>query len=285
MRPIATRKQESRASGLNQFEGRKLGMISRLLQHIGSTKCQLLCAELIKQQILLEPTEAGVASIVASEDLPAAEAGRKSEDPICIDPTVVAGSPLEEPMLALQLKQLDLELSHQQYQSQLLHLQTLELEAKKEIKLMELELRLVHGERPAYGPSVPPAPASPAPASPTPAPPVPLHESSTMLEHAYRVTSSVFTVYIRDQLMSLQQSGTLRQRLEIPKELRRKYWGCRMRKRNILQTPVSQINTITEGVRREFTCLCCVKNAGPDCLSLSVFRGCATQQCTVFQQE
>lgn len=55
--------------------------------------------------------------------------------------------------------------------------------------------------------------------------------------------------------------------------------------RNILQTPVSQINTITEGVRREFTCLCCVKNAGPDCLSLSVFRGCATQQCTVFQQE
>ena len=148
---------------------------------------ELLCAELIKQRILVEPTEEGVAfDLVGSEDLPAAEAGRKSEDPTRIDPAVAAGSPLEEPALTLQLKQLDLELSRQQYQSQLIQLQTLELEAKKEIKLKELELRFALGERPEYGPNVPPAPASPAPAQP-----VPLHESSPVLQRAHQGTPSV----------------------------------------------------------------------------------------------
>lgn len=97
-----------------------------------------------------------------SEDLAPAEAWVKPEEPTRIDPMVV-DSPLEEPMLALQLKKLDLELSCWQYQARLLQFQTLELETKKEIKLKELALR----NRPAPG----------SPVSPAPALPVPVHQS------------------------------------------------------------------------------------------------------------
>ncbi len=49
---------------------------------------------------------------------------------------------LSDPRLAIKLKELELELSRQQYQNQLLHARTVELETKQAIKLKELELEL-----------------------------------------------------------------------------------------------------------------------------------------------
>ncbi len=50
--------------------------------------------------------------------------------------------PSTDPRLAIRLKELDLELSKQRYQSQLLHACTVEIESQRAIKLKELELEL-----------------------------------------------------------------------------------------------------------------------------------------------
>ncbi|RXN24099.1 zinc finger BED domain-containing 4-like protein [Labeo rohita] len=66
-------------------------------------------------------------------------------------------------MLAVRLKELELELSRQQYQSQLLHVRVVELETQRDIRLKELELQLK--SRP---PARPPPPGSRGTATPVP---------------------------------------------------------------------------------------------------------------------
>lgn len=48
----------------------------------------------------------------------------------------------KDQLLAIRLKELEVELSRQQYQSQLLHVRAVELETKRDIRLKELELEL-----------------------------------------------------------------------------------------------------------------------------------------------
>ncbi|RXN33580.1 GTPase IMAP family member 7-like isoform X1 [Labeo rohita] len=52
-------------------------------------------------------------------------------------------------MLAVRLKELELELSRQQYQSQLLQIRALELETRRDVRLKELELQLKTGQPPS----------------------------------------------------------------------------------------------------------------------------------------
>ncbi len=95
---------------------------------------EALHKELVKQRILPGETEVtGVATNpVFSDDLEALEMELKSEEDISIDP----GNPSSPKgkMLAIRLKELDVELGCQQYQSQLLHVRALELETKRDIR-------------------------------------------------------------------------------------------------------------------------------------------------------
>ncbi|KAI2645228.1 Retrovirus-related Pol polyprotein [Labeo rohita] len=125
---------------------------------------EVLHRELVKQRIL---PEAGVVSGVAShlelsEGLGAAEAELKSDIVIGIDP-IPPSSPDDE-MLAVRLKELELELSRQQYQSQLLQIRALELETRCDVRLKELELQLKTGQPPSPSPeakgNIIPAPVS-----------------------------------------------------------------------------------------------------------------------------
>ncbi|XDV49410.1 hypothetical protein PO909_018663 [Leuciscus waleckii] len=64
----------------------------------------------------------------------------KPEELASIDPVDLT-SP-RDPLLAIRLKELEVELGRQRYESQLLHVRTVELETKRDIKLKELELEL-----------------------------------------------------------------------------------------------------------------------------------------------
>ncbi len=86
----------------------------------------------------------GVAITSLSEDLETAEAEFKSQDAARIDP--VNPSPVKDPLLAIRLKELEVELSRNQYQSQLLHVRAVELETQRDVRLKELELELKFGQ-------------------------------------------------------------------------------------------------------------------------------------------
>ncbi|KAF5903663.1 gypsy-16 si, partial [Clarias magur] len=138
--------------------------------------------QLIKHGILID-TEAGVANQSGkSDDSSTAQAVVEPKEPARKDPTVV-GSPLNDPKLALQLKQLDLELARKHYEAQLLQFRMVELESQREIKLKELELALRN--KPASdslvrGPLSPGRASSPVP-HPAPATPVQANELSPAL--------------------------------------------------------------------------------------------------------
>ncbi|KAL1256543.1 hypothetical protein QQF64_012088 [Cirrhinus molitorella] len=81
---------------------------------------------LVEHGVLSEVGEAGVA-VQASPSVGKGEEVPKPVELASIDPTDPP-SP-HNPLLAVRLKELELELSKQQYQSQLVHLRTVELEA------------------------------------------------------------------------------------------------------------------------------------------------------------
>ncbi len=94
---------------------------------------------LVEHGVLPEVSEAGVADQLPVFVGEGAE-HPKPEEMASMDPVVLPF--LSDPRLAIKLKELELELSRQQYQSQLLHARTVELETKQAIKLIELELEL-----------------------------------------------------------------------------------------------------------------------------------------------
>ncbi len=111
-------------------------------------------------------------------------------DPIDLPPST-------DHRLAIRLKELDLELSKQRYQSQLLHARTVEIESQRAIKLKELELELRNKSlgRPtaadALGVSMPvPLPINASTPSPIP----------TVAERAQRAATSENTCKLRKQL-------------------------------------------------------------------------------------
>ncbi len=129
---------------------------------------------LVEHGILPEVSEVGVADQLPVSVGEGAE-HPKPEEMASIDP-VDLPSP-SDPRLAINLKELELELSRQQYQSQFLHACTVELETKRALKLKELELELktkspVHpSAADAPGVSVPvSSPISASTPSPTSAP-------------------------------------------------------------------------------------------------------------------
>lgn len=104
-----------------------------------------LHTELEKQNILpSESVVTGVAITSLSEDLETAEAEFKSQDAARIDP--VDPSLVKDPLLAIRLKELEVELSRSQYQSQLLHVRAVELETQRDVRVKELELELKFGQ-------------------------------------------------------------------------------------------------------------------------------------------
>ncbi|XP_067308228.1 uncharacterized protein [Pseudorasbora parva] len=115
---------------------------------------------LVEQGVLSEERDsAGVALRLPG---PAGEGEQpKPEELASIDP-VDLPSP-QNPLLAIKLKELELELGRQQYQSQLLHARTVELEIKRAIRLKELELEL-KTKSPVY-PSAVDAPGASVPVS------------------------------------------------------------------------------------------------------------------------
>lgn len=85
----------------------------------------------------------GVATTALSDDLEAAEAEFKSEDAARINPVIPIP---KDPLLSVQLKELEVELCRQQYQNQLLHVRTVELKTQRDILLKELQLKLKIGQ-------------------------------------------------------------------------------------------------------------------------------------------
>lgn len=129
---------------------------------------------LVEHGVLLEVSEASVADQLPVSMGEGAE-HPKPEEMASIDPVNLPSS--RDPLLTIELKELELELSRQQYQSQLLNARTVELETKRAIKLKELELELktkspVHpSAADAPGISAPvSSPISASTPSPTPAP-------------------------------------------------------------------------------------------------------------------
>lgn len=95
---------------------------------------------MVENRILSEEGElAGVANPISSSGGEGAEQ-TKPQELISIDPAVLL-SP-QDPLLNIKLKELELELSWQQYQSQLLQVKTVELETQRAIRLKELELEI-----------------------------------------------------------------------------------------------------------------------------------------------
>ncbi len=104
---------------------------------------EALHTELVKQKVLTGASVVtGVATTASSDDLKAAEAEFKSGDAARMDP--VNPSP-KDPLLAIRLKELEVELCRQQYQNQLLHVRAVELETQRDVRLKELELELKTG--------------------------------------------------------------------------------------------------------------------------------------------
>ncbi|KAL0153990.1 hypothetical protein M9458_050705, partial [Cirrhinus mrigala] len=101
---------------------------------------EILHTELVKQKVLPGTSViTGVATTASSDDLEAAEAEFKSEDIARMDPVSPS---TKNPLLAIRLKELEVELCRQQYQNQLLHVRAVELETQRDIRLKELELEL-----------------------------------------------------------------------------------------------------------------------------------------------
>ncbi|XP_053362666.1 uncharacterized protein LOC128532621 [Clarias gariepinus] len=104
---------------------------------------------LIEQGVLPGEREAGVAPEM-SASMDEGEEQPKPTEMASIDPATLP-SP-SNPLLAIRLKELDLELSRQQYQSQLLQVRTVELETQRAIRLKELDLEL-KSQQPAHFPA------------------------------------------------------------------------------------------------------------------------------------
>ena len=102
----------------------------------------VLYQELLAIGILPEEDElTGVASQTDElQTLVTAEVEAMSASP-SVDPDVAQSSLGDPMMLALWIKELDLELSQQDYQTQFLKLRVFELETDREVKFRELELR------------------------------------------------------------------------------------------------------------------------------------------------
>ncbi|XP_058631377.1 uncharacterized protein LOC131540481 isoform X2 [Onychostoma macrolepis] len=101
---------------------------------------EVVLKHMVENGILPEEGElAGVADRILSSGDEGADQ-TKPQELISIDPAVLP-SP-QDPLLNIQLKQLELELSRQQYQSQLLQVKTVELETQRAIRLKELELEI-----------------------------------------------------------------------------------------------------------------------------------------------
>ncbi len=135
---------------------------------------EVIYKHLVEHGVLSEESEAGVAnqwpvSVGKGAEYPEPEE-MAGMDPVDLPPST-------DPRLAIRLKELDLELSKQRYQSQLLHARTVEIESQRAIKLKELELELRNKSpgRPtaadALGVSMPaPLPINASTPSPIPAP-------------------------------------------------------------------------------------------------------------------
>ncbi len=152
-------------------------------------------------------------------------------DPIDLPPST-------DHRLAIRLKELDLELSKQRYQSQLLHARTVEIESQRAIKLKELELELRNKSlgRPtaadALGVSMPvPLPINASTPSPIP----------TLAERAQRAATSENTCKLRKQLPQFDNAHAANAHNTTKKETR-----C---KENVFGCVVSICSV--------FLCLCC----------------------------
>ncbi len=99
----------------------------------------MIYKHLVEHGVLPEVSEAGVADQLPVSVGEGAE-HPKPEEMASMDPVVLPF--LSDPHLAIKLNELELELGRRQYQSQLLHARTVELETKQTIKLKELELEL-----------------------------------------------------------------------------------------------------------------------------------------------
>ncbi len=107
--------------------------------------------------------EEGVADSISSSGGEGAEQ-TKPQELISIDPAALPST--QDPLLNIKLKELELELSRQQYQSQLLQVKTVELETRRAIRLKELELEIktkVPNKLPYSGPHGASTPMSPPP--------------------------------------------------------------------------------------------------------------------------
>ncbi len=92
----------------------------------------MIYKHLVEHRVLPEVSEAGVADQLPVSVGEGAE-HPKAEEMASMDPVVLPF--LSDTHLAIKLKELELELGRQQYQSQLLHARTVELETKQTIKL------------------------------------------------------------------------------------------------------------------------------------------------------
>ncbi|RXN13364.1 hypothetical protein ROHU_009796 [Labeo rohita] len=81
---------------------------------------------------------------MVSGGIDALETELKSEERVRIDPSNPP-SPKDK-LLAIRLKELEVELSRQNYQTQLLHVRALELETQRDIRLKELEIEQETGQ-------------------------------------------------------------------------------------------------------------------------------------------
>ncbi|XP_058634631.1 uncharacterized protein LOC131542202 [Onychostoma macrolepis] len=121
---------------------------------------EVIYKHLVERGVLSEEGEAGVAGQVSTSVGEGAEP--KPAELTSTDPTNLPS--LSNPLLAIRLKELELELSKQQYQSQLLHVRTVDLETQRAIRLKELDLELKVKQ--SVHPSVSDAPSLSVPVSP-----------------------------------------------------------------------------------------------------------------------
>ncbi|XP_058643195.1 uncharacterized protein LOC131547005 [Onychostoma macrolepis] len=134
---------------------------------------EVIYKHLVENGVLPEVSEAGVADQLPISVGEGAEYP-KPEEMAGMDPDDLPSS--IDPRLAIRLKELDLELSKQRYQSQLVHARTVEIESQRAIKLKELELELRkspgrHSAADALGVSIPaPLPINASTPTPIPAP-------------------------------------------------------------------------------------------------------------------
>ncbi len=125
---------------------------------------EVLLKYMVENGILPEEGELeGVADSISSSGGEGAEQ-TKPQELISIDPAALPST--QDPLLNIKLKELELELSRQQYQSQLLQVKTVELETRRAIRLKELELEIktkVPNKLPSSGPHGASTPMSPPP--------------------------------------------------------------------------------------------------------------------------